>query len=298
MQKRDNFIAVQSAVVVTTPAFELCPVKATRTCHDVDRGESTPKRLDDIVTQEPSFVVPEVPKSLPPVAVDSMRHVRVMDMLDDILAQEPPPLSPVSESSDADSLDGPGPNTPVNATKDQDVNVLPPLGLAQLPQLPADEPRTVVLVEASPRLTQRYFVHPVLNTWSKLTGQADVSLVSHPAIVVEDTGIGELPMQSPADFSLFELKTSPEIEYLSPSWNTPYLEDEWEEEEEEWEDVVIKPPPTERRPASPRPTGICWTNAPNALGLLEFLKIASDGQDPSAEVVVSSRDNPVQYGYF
>ena len=319
MQKRDNFIAVQSAVAVTTPAFELRPVKAIRTCHDVYRGESTPKRLDDIVTQEPSFVVPEVPKSLPPVADDSMRHVRVMDMLDDILAREPSPLSPVSESSNADSIDSADPNTSVNDTKEQDVNVLPPIDLAQLQQLvPTDEPRIVVLVEASPRLTQRYFVHPVLHTWSKLTGQADVPLVSHPAIVVEDTGIGDLPMQSPADFSLFDLKASPTMDYLTPSWNVTILDDDEEDEDEEPIYVpprivrtvpvrpfspFVKPRRSQLGQVSPRPVIGRSIGLRNALGIIP--EPAFGEQDAAVDLTIPaiiaarpSHKTTVQYDYF
>ena len=323
MQTHDT-IAVESAEIVSPPAIGTRPVDATisRKRHDVDRSESTLKRLDAILAQEPTFVVPKVAKILPPVPVDPTRHARVMNMLDDILAQEPPPLSPDSGASDCNDLGSPDLATPVGATNGQDSNNLPPIDPTQFQQL-CDEPRTVVLVEASPCLTQRYLVHPVLNTWSKLTGRGDIPLVSHPAIVIEDTGFGELPMQNPSGRSLFDVQTSPEIDYLTPSWSVAILDDDEEEEEEEPVYVpprivktvlarpyslFVKPRRSQRAGASRPVIGRC-IGPGNALGLSVIPDSAPTSGDEVkiADLVVPPRaiiparpahKIAIQYGYF
>ncbi|EPS98009.1 hypothetical protein FOMPIDRAFT_1051916 [Fomitopsis schrenkii] len=319
----DTSVAVQSAEAVCPSAFGTRPVEVKRSrCHDTDRGESTLKRLDAIIAQEPTFVLPE--ETLPLFATDSMCHARVMNLLDDILAQEPPPLSPDSHASDvpSPSLDSPTLATPLLVTNGRALNPLQPLGLAQLRHLP-DGPRVVVLVEASPRLTQRYLVHPILNTWSKLTGRQDIPLVSHPAITLEDIEIGELPMQNLDDLSLFDFGTSPEIEYLTPSWNVPVVdEDDKKEEEEEpvcepprivmpvcmrWFSPFVKPRCSQLREMSRQPTFGQYIGPGNALGLSLLPESAFHTEDMDAELAIPSRaiipSRPahkmaVQYGYF
>ncbi|EPS98013.1 hypothetical protein FOMPIDRAFT_89970 [Fomitopsis schrenkii] len=312
----DTSIAVQSAEAVRPSAFGTHPVEEKRSRRGADRGESTLKRLDAIIAQEPTFAVPE--ETLPLVATDSTRHARVMNLLDDILAQEPPPLSPDVLSP---SLDSPTLATPPIVTTDQALKPLQPLGLAQLQHLP-DEPRVVVLVEASPRLTQRYLVHPVLKTWSKLTGRGDLPLISHPAIIVEDAGIGELPMQSSDDIPLFDFGTSPEIDYLTPSWNVSVDDEDDEEEEEEpvyesprivtpirvrWFSPFVKPKRSQLREMSPQPAAGRDIGPGNALGLSMTTESAFDTEDPHVDLVVPSRaiiptclayKTAVEYGYF
>ena len=303
MQTRDTPIAVQSADRVRPPAFESYPIKSAspRKRDDADRGERTLKRLEAVIALEPTFVVPEVTFSRWRIASssDSRRHARVMDMLEDILAQEPPPLSPDSNSS---AFNSPDLATPASATNARDSNNIPPIDPAQLQQL-CDEPRTVVLVEASPCLTQRYLVHPVLNTWSKLTGRGDIPLISHPAIIVQDTSTDALPSQGPSDITLFDAQTSPDIEYLTPSWGIPDADDEWEEDVEEDEAIDELPPqaPSQLRGAAPRPIGIYWAEPGNALGIFDILKAASDEEDLNTEAGVPPQTSfkmPIPYGYF
>ncbi|KAH9835162.1 uncharacterized protein C8Q71DRAFT_858823 [Rhodofomes roseus] len=198
----------------------------------VDRGEALLKRLDAIIAQEPTFLVPDESMPFPLVTVDVTRRGRVMNMLDDIIAQEPPPLSPASDTSDSDasSVESPFPVTPPTLAVDQGLQVLPPLDVVLLLRLPSPSPehRVVLLPESSPPLMQEYFIWPVKKTWSKITGHGVSPVQSPPAIVLEDTALGELPLQIPDGGSLLRYETSPEMDYLQPpppSWNAPREED-------------------------------------------------------------------------
>ncbi|KAH9926671.1 uncharacterized protein B0H18DRAFT_329513 [Fomitopsis serialis] len=239
----DTFIAVKSAEI-------LCPsVPRTNVQHGgrqnttslgpgkksshkgprADRGESLLDRLDAILAQEPTFVTPEDPTPFPFIAADPTRRSRVMSMLDDIIVQGPPPLSPASEyDSDASSTDSPLPATPPTMIV-ADHGFLPPLDLASLLRLssPDQQRRVVLLPESSPPRMQEYLVWPVKKTLSKITGRGAVPPLSPPAIILEDTDVGELPLQTPDCSSLFPSEVSPEVDYLQPpppSWNAPVEE--------------------------------------------------------------------------
>ncbi|KAH9933936.1 uncharacterized protein B0H18DRAFT_1101977 [Fomitopsis serialis] len=182
-----------------------------------DRGESLLDRLDAILAQEPTFVTPEDPTPFPFIAADPTRRSRVMSMLDEIIVQGPPPLSPASEyDSDASSTDSPLPATPPAIVDDH--GFLPPLDLASLLQARRSAPGAIAPAHAG-----------VLG----LARQEDLvedhrprrcSSAVAPAIVLEDTDVGEPPTQTPDCSSLFHFEVSPEMDYLQPpppSWNAP-----------------------------------------------------------------------------
>ncbi|KZT68875.1 hypothetical protein DAEQUDRAFT_811757 [Daedalea quercina L-15889] len=205
---------------------------ASRSGAGADRGERHLRRFDAaIVAQKPTLVVPEVTMSFPMNAADKTRRESAMQMLGDIIAQAPPPLSPVvSDASEAASVSRPAPAT--RPAVDIDKGFLPPHRLAP-PRPSPDAPRTVPLPKFSPPIALRQLVRPAMKTWSKITGRRTPSrpLLCRPAIVLEDTSAGEPPTPTPgcAPSPFFRFEVSPRVDYLTLpplSWDAPREEDE------------------------------------------------------------------------